>query len=213
MNPIGHLDGALADLVPGAPSRHDDLEGVTEEVVGKRLGERINQRSANCPKSRGRVSHATACCPRRREREQPHDEPPHQGDRPGSPVLEPASNHEVGSRPHEFVHESGNVLSWMLSVGVTFNDDVEFMLNGVAVGASTGSADSEVCSEGDDSGPGFAGEVACRVTGAVIDDEYGVTVTPCRGHDFDNRPCLVVRRDSDQDSRCHVGCGFQLAMG
>jgi hypothetical protein len=76
MNPIGHLNGALADLVPGAPSRHDDLEGVTEEVVGKRPGERINQWSAHCPKSRGRVGYATAGCPRSREREQPHDESP-----------------------------------------------------------------------------------------------------------------------------------------
>jgi hypothetical protein len=45
----------------------------------------------------------------------------------------------------------------MLSVGVTFDDDVEFMFNGVLVGASSGSADSEVCPEGDDSCPGFAG--------------------------------------------------------
>jgi hypothetical protein len=42
MNPVGHLDEALADLVSSAPSRHDDLEGVAEEVVGKRHGERIN---------------------------------------------------------------------------------------------------------------------------------------------------------------------------
>jgi hypothetical protein len=53
MSPIGHLDGALAHLVASSPSRYDDLEGVAEEVVGERVGERINQWSANCPESRG----------------------------------------------------------------------------------------------------------------------------------------------------------------
>lgn len=157
MNPIGHLDGALTDLVSGATSRHDDLKGVAEKVVGERRSERIDQWLANCSKSRGRVGHATSCCFRSREREQPHDEPPDQGDRPGSTILEPASNQEVGPRPREFVHESGNVLSRMLPVGVTFDDDVEVILNGVAVGASPGSAHSEVCPEGDDGCPGFAG--------------------------------------------------------
>ena len=68
----------------------------------------------------------------------------------------------------------------MLPVGVTFDDDVEFVLNGVAMGASTGRTYSKVCPEGDDSCPGFAGWAACRVMGAVIDDKYGVTVTPLR---------------------------------
>jgi hypothetical protein len=45
----------------------------------------------------------------------------------------------------------------MLSVGVTFDDDVEIVLNRVAVGASTGRTYSKVRPEGDDRCPRFAG--------------------------------------------------------
>lgn len=66
----------------------------------------------------------------------------------------------------------------MLSIGIAFHDDVEAVFERIPVGASTGRANPEVRPEGDDSCSGFTGQVTCRVTGAVVDDEYRVTVTP-----------------------------------